>query len=312
MSVKRRIGSGLGSAVVGLALFALGCAASLKSAATVGGQGAQLSARLPSAKTDVFCDLGSALLPPSQREGCKEWTENAESRRAGLEVLADYGAALQELAELEDPDTAERVDGMFDALDAADLTSETDLDDEQKGALEDAIGGLVGFVSKSHRVSVITKSVKQADAPIQALVEKLVAIFEARGAYLQGLDQAFDDLLEADPSSGSEARLVVCMAKPPAGSAAAAEPCPYEAMVLVNSTDRVSLALARDLVRTAQLDNGETVRDLIAFGKAHSKLRREIHRLDGDDAELAGELFDEIRAARAIVRKEKGSKEAKE
>jgi hypothetical protein len=279
--------------------MALGCTASLKSAATVGAQGAQLSDRQPSASTDVLCDLGLALLPTSDRKACEKWSEQVEGRRAALEVLANYGVALQALAEVEDPDTAERVDGMFDALDAAELTSETDLSDDQKGALKEAIGGLVGFVSKSHRVSVITKSVKQADAPIQALVEKLVAIFQARDEYLKGLDAAFEGLLEAPPSSGSDARFVECRARPAAG--ASSEPCPYEAMVLVNSTDRVSLALARDLVRSAERDNDKTVRDLKAFAKVHGKLRQEIDRLEGEDAELAGELLNELRAVYAIA-----------
>jgi hypothetical protein len=285
---------------MGLAFLALGCAASLKSAATVGGQGAKLSERVPSASTDVFCDLGLALLPTSDRKACETWTKQAESRRAALEILANYGAALQELAEVEDPDTAERVDGMFDALEAAELTASTDLDDEQKGALKEAIGGLSGFVSKSHRASVITKSVKQADAPIQALVAKLVEIFRARGAYLEGLDAAFADLLKAPPESGADARFVECRAKPAAG-ASGGEPCPYEAMVLVNSSDRVALALARDLVRNAELDNGKTVTDLTAFAKVHGKLRQEIDRLEGEDAELAGELLNELRGVYAIV-----------
>lgn len=288
------------TAVVWLAcLVASGCAVSLKSAATVGEQGSKLSEGLAAADTDTLCDLGAALTVPPKGADCAKWSEKAKSRRAALEVLAKYGAALKKLAELKDPDTADGVAGMFDALAAGKVISETDLTEEQKNALKSGIGGLAAFVSKAHRVEVITTAVKQVNESLQALVRNLVAIFKDRGAYLEGLDSALAGSLKASPSSGADARTIQCEGAP--------GECPARSQVLVNATDRVSLALARAVVRDAARENEKVVADLSAFAKAHGKLREQIDRLDKDDAKLAEELFAEIRKVYGGVQSESGN-----
>jgi hypothetical protein len=289
-----------------LALALLGCAPSFKAVAIVGAQGQKLTDHAPALETALLCDYGQALLP-TNRANCEEWAGKHESRSAALMALASYGKALKQIAELEDPDTAEAADSMFSALDALEHVPALETSDADKGLLKGAFGGLVRFMSKAQRLHVLQEVVTSSNEPIQSLVGQLSGQFGLRLEYLEIVDEKLRGLLRAGPESGSDARLVICDAGAPAegSSANAAAParpaCPPPLLLGNNSADRIAFAQARNTVRLAMAESVRAARDLDAFGKAHAKLRQSIDRIDEDDAEIAKAILEDVRAVYAIT-----------
>jgi hypothetical protein len=153
-------------------LFACSCAASLKSAATVGAQGKKLADLTPAADTALLCDYARALISVKQ-EKCDEWTAGGANRRAALNSLAHYGEALKAIAEMKDPDTEPASEAMVAAVTAVQDIKELKLPAIDTTKYEGALAGLINFITKAQRSAVVAKVVKDADASIQELVQLL-------------------------------------------------------------------------------------------------------------------------------------------
>ena len=284
---------------MGVVLLVCSACATFKATAATGKAGEKIGGHTEVMQTgpEVCNYLRAAQL--AVHEKCQGIEKDADTWEKAGQMLAQYGAALRKIAEADDPDVADNVSSVLSKGADAEWLS---LSEDQATDLGKAANAITKLVTQAYRQKVIKKTVDDADDHIQKVSTALVGHLDLQDEVTTNLQAALSQLLKENRARREGLVKLSALsapdgAEPSVQAVVAAFRGDHPVMLKDDKADWMVYARVRGEMRERQRQLRKAKKAVVAFQKAHAKLKVNLGKASFEDAAAYQEILGEIKTA---------------